>query len=122
MPRGVVLIYVVLILGSVSLAALAMLARSGIHAFVDATESATSFSVRTEVFGCLDEVLVHLQGDDTFAPPTVATGYATCQLAVTTPVSGEREVTVTLTEGLITRRIIADITLDPFAVTRVAEE
>ncbi|MCR4311874.1 MAG: hypothetical protein NUV56_01185 [Candidatus Uhrbacteria bacterium] len=122
MPRGVILIYIVLILGGASLAATAMLARSGINAFADSSESAIAQTTRAEVFGCLDEVLIQLQKDNDFAQATVTTGFATCQLTVTTPTAGERTVTTTLTEGSITRRVLADVTLSPFAVTQVIEE
>lgn len=122
MPRGVILIYVVLILGSVSLAAMAMLARGGIHAFADSTEGSASFAVRSELLGCLDEVLIQLQKDDLYAPANVSTGYATCQLSMATPASGQRTATLTLTEGSVTRRVVAHVTLSPFSVTQVVEQ
>ncbi len=122
MPRGVILIYLVLILGSAGLAATAMLARSGINLLVDANDGVSAMTTRAEAFGCLDEVLIHLQKDNAYAPATLTTGYATCQLSVTTPGSGLRTTTVTLTDGSITRRVYAEITLSPFTVTQIIEQ
>lgn len=119
--RGMTLLFVVLIMGSVSLGALAMLVRGSIHGLVDANDMRTAQIVRAKVAGCLDEVLIQLQKDEDFAPATVATGNATCTLAVTTPTSGQRLVVVALTEQGVTRSMRANVTLSPFAVTQVNE-
>lgn len=122
MPRGIVLIFIVLILGSAGLASTAMLARNGLNGLIDANEGVGAMQTRTKVFGCLDEALIQLQDDNAYAPSSVVTGQTTCQLTVTTPTSDTRRATVSLTENNITRRVVADVTLTPFAVTQVIEQ
>lgn len=119
--RGMTLLFVVLIMGSVSLGALAMLVRGSINGLVDANDMRIAQSVRAKAAGCLDEVLIQLQKDNDFAPLTVATGDATCTLTVSTPTTGQRLVVVGLTDLGITRSMRASVTLSPFAVTQVNE-
>lgn len=120
--RGVIMVFLVLIIGSVSLASAAILARGSLGGLVDAASQNDAFATRAEILGCLDEVLIHMQKDDTYAPETVFVGSATCDLAVTTPGAGQRSISLTLTEGDVTRRLKADVTLSPFAVTQVVED
>lgn len=115
------LLFVVLIMGSVSLGALAMLVRGSIGGLVDANEARLSQTMRASVAGCLDEVLIQLQKDNDFAPATIFTGDATCTLTVTAPSADERLVVVSLTEQGITRSRRATVTLSTFAVTEVSE-
>ncbi len=115
------MLFIVLILGSVSLGALAVLVRGSINSFVDANETRIAQTVRAKASGCLEEVLIQLQKDNDFAPASVTTGDATCALTVTTPVAGQREVVVSLTDQSMTRSMRATVTLSPFAVTQVTE-
>ncbi|KKW30499.1 MAG: hypothetical protein UY72_C0011G0011 [Candidatus Uhrbacteria bacterium GW2011_GWD2_52_7] len=122
MPRGVVLIFIVLIMGSAGLASTAMLARGGLSGLLNANVGAEAIQARTRLFGCLDEALIQLKSDNAYAPATLSTGQATCQLSVTTPGADTRRLTITLTEQSITRRLVADVTLTSFAVTQVIEQ
>lgn len=119
--RGIALLFIVLIIGSVSLGSLAILARGSVNGFVDANNALTSLAVRAKVMGCLDETLIQLQKENGFAPATVATGSATCTLAVTTPLAGQRLLVLTLADQGFTRSVRANVTLSPFVVTQINE-
>ena len=88
--NGMALLLMVLVLGSVSLGTLSALAISSLNSFMDANDLRTALAARSKVMGCLDETLIQLKKLNTYAPATVVSSNATCTLAVTTPVSGQR--------------------------------
>lgn len=120
-PRGIALLFIVLIIGSISFSTLAILTRGSVNGFVDANNAHIARAVRANAFGCLDEVLIQLRKDGDFAPPTIVTGDAVCTLTVTSPGSNERLVVVSLTDQGYTRSVRATINIDTFTVSQVTE-
>lgn len=120
-PRGAVLLLNVLVIGMVCVVGAAILARGSFEGFLDSATSLSAWETRADVFGCIDEALIQIQKDNDFAPLNIYTGTATCALSVTTPISGQRSIVVSLTEGDITRTVTALVTLSPFAVTQITE-
>lgn len=120
-PKGAALLLNVLVIGMVSVAGAAILVHGSFEGFLQSAESHAAWNTRADVFGCIDETLIHLQKDNAYAPTTVFTGAATCTVAVTTPSSGYRSIVASLTEGDVTRKVTALVTLSPFAVTQITE-
>ncbi len=119
--RGASLLLIVLIIGTVSFGALAVLVRGSTDGLVNANNARIAESVRGAVFGCLDEMLIQLKNDGDFAPASVTTGDEICTVTVTTPGAGQRQVTLVLTDQGFTRSVTALVTLSPFAVNEVTE-
>lgn len=120
-PRGVILLFLVLIMGGASLGIAVTLARGSITGLVDANEQVSAATTRMKLMGCLDEVIIQTQKSADYAPPTVSVGNATCILSVSTNGS-VNTATISLTENSITRRIVATIETSTFAVTQVIEQ
>lgn len=118
---GVAMLLNVLIMGTMSLIFASVLARSSLDNFLDSNRALSALSTRADLFGCLDEAIIQLQKDNNYAATTVYVGDATCAMAITTPASGQRLISLSLTETDITRRVSATVTLSPFAVTQVTE-
>lgn len=121
-PQGVILLFLVLILGSTSLAAAAMLTRGSLSGLIDANQHVTALGVREKVMGCLDEAFIQLQKNTSWAPASVSMGPATCTVAVTSSGTGQKTITLSLTDSGITRKVKAIYNESPFSVTQVIEE
>lgn len=120
-PKGAVLLLNVLVIGTVCILGASILARGSLDGFLDSAETLNAWNTRADVVGCIDEAIIHIKKDNNFTAPTLYTGSATCTMTITTPTSGQRSVVATLTEGNITRKATALITLSPFAVTQITE-
>ncbi|MEK9155466.1 MAG: hypothetical protein AAB839_02340 [Patescibacteria group bacterium] len=120
-PRGAILLFNVLIMGITSIVAAAVLARGSFEGFLDSNDALATWNTRADILGCFDETLIQLKKNNDFSATTISIGHATCTLAIATPAAGQRTVTLTLTEGIITRKITATVTLGPYAVTQVTE-
>lgn len=120
-PRGVIVLFTVLVLGVVAISAATVLARASLEGYLDAVAAQQAWNTRAKVFGCIDESLIHLQADNDWAPVSVTIGSATCTIAVTTPSAGTRQLVASLSENNVTRQATAQVTLSPFAVTQVTE-
>lgn len=120
-PRGAVLLLNILVMGSVSIMAAAVLAHGSLSGFIDSNATLAAWNTRADVFGCIDEALIQIKKNNSFAATSVYSGTATCTMAITTPSAGYRSVVATLTEGTNTRKATALVTLSPFAVTQITE-
>jgi hypothetical protein len=120
-PKGVILLFLVLIMGGASLTVLTTLARGSLTGLVDANEQVNAYQTRTKLMGCLDETLIQLKKSASYAPATVSSGNATCSLAVASN-GTVRTATLSLTENSLTRRVVATIQTSSFAVTQVIEQ
>ncbi len=120
-PKGAVLLFNVLVMGVVAVAAAAVLARGSLEGFFGSTDTLAAWNTRADVFGCIDEAIIQLKKDNNFSTVTLSTGTATCTISITTPGAGLRSVVASLTEGDVTRQATASITLSPFAVTQITE-
>ena len=119
--KGAVLLLNVLVIGTVSVIGAAILARGSFEGFLDSAETLNAWNTRADVFGCIDEAIIHIKKDNDFAEPTLFIGSAICTMTITAPSSGERSIVATLAEGKSTRKATALVTLSPFAVTQITE-
>ena len=115
------LLFIVLVLGMLSMGTLSALAINSLNGFLDATSMNTSQIVRAKVMGCLDEAFIQIQKTNTYAPATITTSNVTCSLTVTTPSFGQRLLIISLTDQNITRSTQANVIVSPFSVTQVNE-
>ena len=120
-PRGAVLLLNILVMGVVSVAAAAVLARGSLDSYLDSATALSAWNTRAQVFGCLDEVMIQIKKNNDFSSETIFTGDATCTLTITTPGVGQRLIIVSLTENNITRQVTVLVALSPFIVNQVTE-
>jgi len=120
-PRGAVLFFTVLLIGTAMIIALASLSRAGIDTFVQADRQEQARLARAHILGCFDLLLIELQADSSFTSSTIATPYVTCSLVLTSPTSQTREAQLILTQGGITRGVFAELTVQPVTVTVMSE-
>ena len=111
----------ILVMGVVSVAAAAVLARGSLDSYLDSATAFSAWNARADVFGCLDEALIQIKKNNDFLSETIFTGDATCTLMVTTPDVGQRSIIVSSTENNITRQVTVLVTLSPFTVNQVTE-
>lgn len=109
-PRGAILLMTILIMGSAALVGFLGLSRSTIGRIVDSNQLVQASVVRMKTYGCLDEALIQLQADPSFADPTLVTGDATCTLTVTTPQAGRRLLKVRYTENSLSYGLDVTVT------------
>lgn len=120
-PKGAALLLNVFIIGTVAMLGAGILATSSVDSFLNKTDILNAWNTRADLFGCLDEALIHLQKDSAFAPNTTATGEVICATIITAPTTDTRSIVLSFTEGKNTRRLTALVTLSPFAVTQITE-
>ncbi|MFA5946902.1 MAG: hypothetical protein WC813_02655 [Patescibacteria group bacterium] len=119
-PKGVVLLYTMLVMGSASLLALTILAHGSMGGFIDANHEVATLQVRSSVMGCTDEFIIQLKKNSGYAPATIPVGTATCTLTVTAN-GTTRSGLIKLTQNNITRGVRVDMETSPFSVTQVTE-
>jgi hypothetical protein len=119
-PHGVILLYTMLILGATSVLAVAIIAQASLGGFIDVNEELSALQARSAVMGCADEFLIQLKKSTSYAPATIATGVATCNLTVTTN-GTQRSGLITYTSGNITRGVRVQVETNTFAVIQVTE-
>lgn len=121
-PRGAILLSLVLILGVVGTAALFLLAQSNLSGVTDTNDQTKAATVRAATFGCLDEALIQLTKNASYAPTTIVTPAATCASTITNLGGTSRRVQLSYTALGITRRVTATISVSPVVVTGVLEQ
>lgn len=122
-PRGMILFFTLLILGVTATAIILLLSQGSVNGFLSLDEKSKSEQVRGELYGCLDEVLVHFAANPGYAPATINLAAYTCTLTVQSN-GDERTVTLTRTNGEITRRVVAVVQTNttPITVSSVLEQ
>lgn len=118
-----ILFLTLLILGVTATAVILLLSQSSLSGFLNIDEKIKSDQVRAEVFGCLDEVLVHFSADANYNPTTVDLATFTCTASVQTSLD-VRTVTLTRINQNITRRVVAviQVGVTPITVSSVLEQ
>lgn len=123
-PRGMILFFTVLILGVTATSVVFMLSQSSVNGFLSADEEIKSKQVRSELFGCLDEVLAHYAAASTYVlPATIDLVTSTCTASVVAN-ADQRTVTLTRVNLGITRRVVAIVNVGvvPITVSSVMEQ
>jgi len=119
-PKGIILLYTVLILGSTSLLAVAIIAQASLGGFLDANDELIALQARSSVMGCADEFIIQLKKDPDYAPATIVTPSATCNLTVT-PSGTARSGLITVAANSISRGVRVNVETSTFAVTGITE-
>jgi len=117
--RGIALFLTVLIMGTVAVSVLIGLTQQSVNAVVGAREERDALLARETAFGCLDEAIIQLVGDESWLSASVTLPDATCTVTLVT--GGDIDLLVTATSGGVTRGVKANLTLDPFSVNDVEE-
>lgn len=120
--RGTVLLLPMLIIAGASLASLFAISQGGIDALRTVVAEEDALEARAVVFGCFDELMIQLVGDPSFSATSLSIGEAVCDVIVTDLGDNNRSVVLTYTAQGITRRLEADLAVDPVIVSAVREE
>lgn len=118
-----ILFLTLLIMGVTATTVVLLLSQSSVNGFLRIHEQILSAQVRSELFGCLDEVLIHYAADPNYVPVIVDLASHTCSASA--QVNGDvRTVTLTHVSQQITRRVVAVINVGvaPITVTSVLEQ
>jgi len=118
--RGGVLLLLILVIASVVSMAFLLMAQAGVDTFVGSQTQTDSQEVRAQLYGCLDETLIQFQKNEDFSATEISVGEESCEIAITTPESKQRQLVLSLTQGSITRSLTVLISLPP--VTLISEE
>lgn len=101
---------------------MATLATAGINSFVDADQQVSAAVVRTDLFGCVDELLLQLNDDPDMSPVSVSTPSATCSVVLVNEGGDNRSADLALTQGSITRSVHIEMIVNGLQLTSVTEE
>lgn len=119
--QGVASIVVVLVLGLVAVGASVALLAFSAQRIKLGVYAAQSSAARAVVWGCVDELLIWYNVNDTYAPVAIVTGQGTCNAAVSVN-AGTVDALVTATQGDVSYGAHLTFTTNPIAVLTVAEE
>lgn len=122
--QGMILIISTLILGVISLTALFITSQGSLSTMLDANETLQSVQLRSETFGCLEELLIRIQANPSFTATSITAGtnpIITCTVNIQTPQSGERLLTLSHTQNNITRRISTRVRVSPVVILQITE-
>ncbi len=119
--KGGVLLLLILVLASVASIAFLLMARAGVDTFMGSQTQTDTQETRGQLYGCLDEALIQFQRDENFFATEISVGEESCDLEITTPLAGQRQLILFLTQGSITRSLSILITLPPVMVVSVEE-
>lgn len=120
--RGIILLLPMLVIAGASLATLLALSQAGISAIGTVVEEEDALEEGAILFGCFDEILIQFTGDPDFSATTISVGEASCYVTITNTGGNNRTLTIRRTAQGITRRIEADLTVDPVSVSAMREE
>lgn len=122
-PKGMILFLILLILGVTATTVVLILSQSSVNGFISIDEQTKSQQVRSELFGCLDEVLIQFAADSTYNPTTVDLATYTCSASVVSTVN-QRTVTLTRVNQGVTRRLVSvlNVGVSPITVSSTLEQ
>jgi len=119
--RGMSLILPVLLLGITGISIFLVMAATTTGSIAAILPKNDATEARGYLFGCLDEYLVHLPSDPDFSPITISVFAEDCSAAVTEPVSGQKQIVLTVNNGVITRQLTALVQLSPLSILGITE-
>lgn len=120
--RGTILLLPMLVIAGASLAVLLALSQAGIDSLRTVVEEEAAVEERTILFGCFDELLIQFAGDPDFSATSISLGNVSCDVTISNVGGNSRAFSLTRSAQGITRRIEADLTVDPVLVSEVREE
>jgi hypothetical protein len=93
--RGAALLTVILVVGAAGMVGFLALAHSSINRVINAQSVVQASDVRLKALGCLEEVLINIQGDPSYVVPgTIVTSTANCSATSSVPAPGQLAVSV----------------------------
>lgn len=96
--RGAALLTVILVVGAAGMVGFLALAHSSINRVINAQAVVHSADTRLKALGCIEEVLINIQGDPNYAVPgSIITSTATCSATSSVPAPGQLAVSVKYT-------------------------
>lgn len=119
--QGVASIIVVLVLGLVAVGASVALLAFSAQRIKLAVYAAQSSAARSAVWGCVDELLIWYNVNETYVPVAIVTGQGSCNAAVSVN-AGTADALVTTTQGDVSYGVRLTFTTNPIAVLTIAEE
>jgi len=120
-PQGLSLILPVLLLGVAGIAVFLFLASSVSVSLAEILPKQDALKSREYLLGCLDEYLVHLNVDQSFSPTSMNFFDTACTSVVSDPVSGQKQIVLTMTKRSVTRQLTALVQLSPLSIIRISE-
>ncbi|TAL50360.1 hypothetical protein EPN81_02945 [Patescibacteria group bacterium] len=120
--QGAVLLFTVLIIGLASVALMSVIATAGLNSFADSEQQVTSMTVRAKLFGCLNELLIEINGDPDLNPTSIETLDATCAVSLVQEGGDDRSGDISLTEGDITRSLHVEMSVNGVQLTSLIEQ
>jgi len=120
--NGMAFLLVVVIFGTAILFSLLVLVRGGVYGVVRSLSDTQSLEARDQLFGCMDEALLHFAGDPTFTDTEIDMGDYTCSLSIQTPQPDQRLLYLERNHNSITRGLEVLITVDPVSLVKVRDK
>ena len=119
MPKGVVLLLSVMVIGSVVIAMALAVSFGGIGRTTTVLHASQAIEARLRTSSCLDEVLIWLSSDPSWTQTSVTTSEGTCATVITNPGGNTRVVKVGASEDNVFYGLRANLTVDPVLVTAI---
>lgn len=120
-PTGFSVILPVFILGFVGISVLITLSFSSISALSEIFNHRNAVISEQYLFGCLNEYLVHLTVNPDFSPTSFSIFDTDCTTVVTEPVSGQKQIIISVTNGNIIRQMTVGVSIDPLEILSITE-
>ncbi len=121
MPKGVVLLLSVMIVGSVVLAMALAVSLGTVGRTTTTLHVAQAFEARTRAGSCFDEALIWFASDANWSATSVTTLEGTCTVTVANLGGNSRELTINASEDNVFYGMEVTLMVDPVAVLTVTE-
>lgn len=118
---GMSLILPVLLLGVTGISIFLVMAAATVGSLASILPRNDAAEARGNLFGCLDEYLVHLPSDPVFSPTTISIFDQDCAVVISEPASGQKQIVLTIVNGVITRQLTALVQLSPLTILGITE-
>lgn len=119
--QGLSLILPVLLLGVIGISVFLMMAATTVGSIASILPRNDAAEARGYLFGCLDEYLVHLPSNPDFSPTTLSVFGQDCAAIVSEPVSGQKQIVLTINNGVILRQLTVLVQLSPLVIVSIIE-
>lgn len=119
--KGLSLILPVLLLGTIGISIFLVMAMTTLSSIASVLPKNDATQARVYLFNCLNEYLIHLPSDPNFSPATISINDKNCSAVVSEPSTGQKQIVLTTTNGVITRQMTALILLNPLKFLSITE-
>ncbi|MFA6132225.1 MAG: hypothetical protein WC702_04185 [Patescibacteria group bacterium] len=115
--QGMSILLPVLLIGFIGIAVFLTLAAGVVVSLSNIGSSADSSTARGQLFACLDEYLVHLPNNSTYAPASINLLDVSCDLTVLDPEAEQKQAIFTAEVNDVTRHLTATVEVSEGVVT-----